>query len=262
MAVVGHERITRVLAAELPPVSLFIGPDSVGKWTTAEWLRREHAIQDGDLLRIRRLSADDARTITRFATVAPVGERKLVICRLDKSLPASMNALLKTLEEASESVRFILISRDMPMLTIASRAEIERFGLLTEAEVAEVLQKKNFSANQAKIYAALSGGQVRKALRAAEGLDAKVTVLSAVRAIREKDADALDNLAGKWTDEHTELLSELCLEAITGRWRIFNEAEVEGMGRRLPLKILTALRNRIRPRLVVRASLMSVLKGA
>lgn len=261
MAVVGHERITRVLALELPQVSLFVGPDSVGKWTAAEWLRREHAILDGDLLRIRRLTVDDARTLVRFASIAPVGARKLAIVRLDRATPASLHILLKSLEEAHESVRFILIAREKTLPTVVSRAEVFQFSLLTTEQVTTILLKKNFKPVEAKRYAELSGGHVSRALAMVEGMDAKITVLSAVRALRERDAVALDNHAGKWEDKHTELLAELCREVITGRWRVFSDAETEGMGRKLPLRILTALRQEIRPRLVVRYSLMSVLKG-
>lgn len=262
MPVVGHESVTRVLAAELPPVALFLGPESVGKWTTAEWLRHEHEVDDADVLRIRRLTATEARSFVRFAVIAPKGSVKLAIVRLDRATAPSQHILLKTLEQAPESFRAILISSGAPLSTVMSRSQLYRFSLLTEDQVAEVLRKKNFNPTEAKHLASMSGGHVNRALTVAESMDPKVTVLAAVRALRERDADALDNLAGKWTDTHTELLADLCRESITYRWRIFSDAEVEGMGRKLPLKILTVLRPNIRPRLVIRASLMSILRGA
>lgn len=261
MAVVGHQNVARVLAVELPAVALFVGPASVGKWTTAEWLRREHTIEDVDLLRIRRLTAEDARGVVRFAATAPVGNLRLAIIRLDNATAPSQHILLKTLEQAPSTFRVILIAETWPLPTIVSRSQIFSFSLLTEEEVAEVLRKKNFKPTEAARLAALSGGSVQQAITVAENMESKVTVLAAVRAIRERDARALDNLAGKWTDLHTELLATLCRETITYKWRIFSDAEVEGLGRKLPMAILRALRPNIRPRLVVRSSLMNVLRG-
>lgn len=262
MTVIGHEGILARLTGALPPVSLFVGPASVGKWTTAEHLRGEHGVRPGDVLRVRSMTAEDARGVVQFSLAAPLAQSRLVIARLDKSTPQTQNMLLKTLEEAPATTRFVLVSPEMPQETIVSRAEVFRFSLLTHEQVEDVLLQRKFKPTEAKRWAALSGGQVRKALALAEGLDAKVTVLSAVRSLRERDATSLDNLAVKWTDEHTMLLGSLCREAITGRWKIFDPAEVEGMGRKLPLSILFALRADIRPRLVVRSSLMSILKGA
>lgn len=259
--VVGHEEILDRLSSGLPPVSLFLGPASVGKWTTAEHMLRAHEVRDGDLLRIRSLTMDDARLVAQFTGTAPLGDCKLAIVRLDAATPAALHVLLKTLEEVPSSARIVLVSTELPLETITSRSEIFRFALLSQEQVEDVLIQRNFKPTEAKRYAALAGGQIRKALSFVDGLDAKITVLASVRAIRERDSSALDNLAVKWTDEHTDLLATLCREVITGRWRIFMEAEVEGIGRKLPLKILTALRTDIRPRLVVRASLMSVLKG-
>lgn len=261
MSVIGHQELTRVLAEELPPVALFLGPASVGKWTTAEWLRREHTIDDGDLLRIRRLTADDARTLVRFATTAPMKEKKLAIVRLDRATPPAQHILLKTLEEIPDTSKVILIAENPPLPTVTSRSTVYPFRLLTTDEVTEILLRRKFQPTEAKRLAELSGGHVQQALTVAESMEFKVTVLAAVRALRERDAGALDNLAGKWSDEHTELLAQLCREAITYKWRIFSDAEVEGMGRKLPMQILRALRPNVRPRLVIRASLMSILRG-
>lgn len=214
------------------------------------------------MLRVRLLTSDDARSVVRFALASPLGVRRLAIIRLDQATPAALHVLLKTLEELPPTTHIILIATEMPLETIVSRAEMFRFSLLTEEQVEDVLLQRKFKPTEARRWASLSGGQVRKALDLVEDLDAKITVLSAVRAIRERDANGLDNLATKWTDQHSDLLGALCREAITGRWRIFSDAEVEGMGKKLPLSILYALRPEIRPRLVVRASLMSVLKGA
>lgn len=262
MSVVGHEQIRQRLTGRLPSAALFLGPASVGKWTLAEHLRAEHKILAGDVLRVRQLTAEAARTVVRFCHSAPMGKRRLALIRLDGADPRQLHMLLKTLEEAPASTHIILLAQELPLETISSRTEIHSFSLLSDAQVEDVLLQRKFKPGDAKRWAALAGGQVRNALDLSDGLDAKVTVLAAIRAIRERDANALDNLAGKWGDQHSLLLGSLCREAVTGRWRIFDPAEVEGMGRRLPLSILFALRADIRPRLVVRSSLMAILKGA
>lgn len=260
-SLVGHGGLRTHLIADLPPVALFVGPKSVGKWTTAEQIRRDIEIRQSDVLRIRSLTAEAARSIVQFAHSAPQGERKLILAELDGATPALLSSLLKTLEEPPATTHIILIASELPSMTITSRAMVYRFPLLSDEQVEEVLIQRGFRPSEAKRYAQLSGGQVSKALAAMEGLEAKISVLAAVRAIREKDANALNNLAVKWTDEHTSLLASLCREVITQRWRIFSDAEVEGIGNRLPLSILMELRSDIRPRLVVRSSLMQILKG-
>ncbi len=261
MSVVGHEELLKRLTVDLPRVALFVGPPSVGRWTTAEHLRSLRGVMPADVLRVRKMSADEARSIVSFASSAPLGNAKLVIARLDGANPGTLHQLLKVLEEATEQMHFILISSELPLQTLASRAEIFRFPLLTIEQVEDVLLQRRFNPSEAKRWAAVSGGQVRRALDLAEGMDAKITVLAAVRAIRERDADALDNLASRWADEHTKLLGALCREAISGRWKVFDHAEVEGIGRKLPLSILFALNTDIRPRLVIRSSLMTILRG-
>lgn len=258
MRVIGHEPIRQRLSEALPAVSLFVGPESVGKRLTAEWVRQEYGYGEHQTLRVNFLSMDAARELTQFAQ----GSGRLAVVQLDKASRPALNALLKTLEDAPDT-KFILISRDLPIETITSRATQFRFGLLRESEVAEFLSEvRNFKPEVAERYASKSGGQIFRAFQFASGYDAKPQVLQAIRAFREHDLNGLERLADKWTDDATELLREWCTEQITGRWTIFDNAETEIIGNELPLKILMALSTNVRPRLVVRFSLMEILKGS
>jgi len=241
-------------------VSLLVGPTSVGKTTLAFEVLREHEITGADVIRSRDLTVDSARRIMHDSHVAPVGHTRVFMIDLDGASYAALSVLLKTLEEAPPTTRFILIASEMPPETIASRCDILRFPLLTTAEVEEILLRKKFSPGVASNLARLSGGQVSTALMHAEGSEAKVVVLAALRALQERDEDALDNLASRWEEQHTELLAQLCREALTQRWKVFQAAEVEGLRSKVALDILVKLRANIRPRLVIHASLMSVLK--
>ena len=89
-----------------------------------------------------------------------------------------------------------------------------------------------------------------------------MTVLSAYRAIRERDEDALDQIALNWKDSHTSLLSTLCHEMITNRWRVFDSAEPEIVNKTLALRILRSLAQDVRPRLVVRSNVIGVLRNS
>lgn len=257
--VIGHQPHERALRAHLPAVSLFVGPDSVGKTTLAFQLVRAH---DADLMRFQHLTVETARTCSEAAMMAPPRDLRVIMLDLDGASESSLTVLLKALEEAPPTTKFILIASELPMNTIVSRCSVFSFALLSEDDVAEILERKKFAPAEARKLAALSGGQIQTALKFADNLDAKVTVLSALRAIRERDSKALDGLAIKWADPHTELLSQLCREALTRRWRVFQAAEVEGMSGKLAMSILIALRANVRPRLVVRSSLMSVMKEA
>lgn len=261
MNVVGQEVIGTLFP--LPRVSLFHGPHSVGKWTTAEWVRFKLGVSDSDILRVKRLLVADASLVSRFAATAPTrGTHRLVILNLDLASRASMNHLLKTLEESPETTYFILISTGSVSETILSRVTVFPFHLLTDASVATILtEKKKFKEIQAESLAYRAGGQVRRALAITEAAEAKPLIMQVLKAFREKDLVALEKAADGWTDRHTEFLSQWSHEAMTGRWKYFQEEEAEISGPRIPMTILAALRQDVRPRLVVRASLMSALRG-
>ena len=90
--------------------------------------------------------------------------------------------------------------------------------------------------------------------------DAKSKALSATRAVVEKNESTLEALADGWSDSYTAALRRLCVEATTKRWDWFNLAEVDGWPVKMFIIILNALVGDVRPRLVVRARLMTVLQ--
>lgn len=249
----------RALSKTLPAVSLFLGPSSVGKWELAEWLRVKHGFLASDVLRIKRLTQDNAKFVARFAVGSPQGSHRLVIIRLEKATSTALNTLLKTLEEPG-TTKFILVTTQKPIATIVSRCSVFEFGLLTDAQVSGILiSVKGFGESLAVERASKAGGRVRPALSQGFRQDQKALVLRALEALASKDAKTLDSLAPKWLEEHTQLLVAWCYESITGRWKLFIEDETSIRGAAIPLKILVALREELRPRLVVRAALASVL---
>lgn len=259
--IVGQEVLPRLMSEGLPPVALFVGPKSVGKWAVAEFLRRQNKILDSDVLRIHKLSAGLARAVVPFASTAPVGDLRLAIIELDDATPSAVHILLKTLEESSRAHHFILIAQHLPLPTLVSRSQVHQFRLLTEAEVTDILvERRGFKLANAQSLAALAGGQVSMALENAVNEGERALVVEALTAFRDHNPAVLDAVAPKWRDEHTALLTKWCTEALTGRWSLFNAEQMQLPGR-LPLRILMALKANVRPKLVVRSQLMTLLRG-
>lgn len=259
--IIGQEVVEKL--SSLPKVSLFEGPYSVGKWTTAEVLRRTNKISDADVLRVNKLRVGEAVSISRFSSMAPTSsDQRLVIVSLDGATVPALNHLLKTLEDAPDTSRFVMVASRPVLETVRSRATVFPFHALSTESVAEILEtKKKFSPTQARIWAERSGGSVWAALSSADAVDAKPVVMLAVKAFRDLDPASLDKAADKWSEKHTALLVQWCQECITKQWRLFNDDESGIEGRTIPMRILMALRADVRPRLLVRSSLMSALRG-
>src|ERR1044072_1522162 len=168
---IGHADAVAALRRELPPVTLLIGPPSVGKWTLTHHLADHHQVGMVDrAIYPDGLNADAARSLISFSGRPPCGPSKLVPARLDHSSDAALNALLKTLEEPPPTARFLLThsctltGRSSVPPTVVSRAHRYFLGLLSNEEVRDVLIGTGMSATAATKAAALGRGQVAAAL--------------------------------------------------------------------------------------------------
>lgn len=260
MAPVG-QKVVETLEDHFHPVSIFLGSPSVGKWTTALYLAEHFNVADVDVMTVKRLTINESRAITRFTSLPPTGERKLVIIRLSGATEAAQNALLKTLEESPAWVHFILVGQSAPIPTITSRAQTFRFTPLAAEDVSQILQRvKRMTPGAAKVLSERSKGSVKEALNYHHTNELKPQVAIVLRAFRERNPNILEKVALSWTEEHTDLLTNWCYERMSGRWKIFSEAESGIDDDRVPMRILQALNTPVRPRLVIRSSLMSVLR--
>lgn len=260
--IIGHDRIIERLKSGIPPVSIFRGEKSVGKWSTAMWVRERLNVSGGDFLAFRSLTMERARDAVRFLRAAPHGTQRLLVAYLGGSTWSTQAALLLILEKLPPTSLVILVTPpDTLSPALQSRGEIFDFSLLSEESVQQILMSRNFGEGSAAHLASLSGGRVETALRATESNETKIGVIGAVRALLSRDAKSLDSFANRWSEEHTTLLDSMCREAITGRPYLFTQEEIEALGRKLALKILTATRPEVRPRLVVHSQLMTVLRG-
>lgn len=257
----GHADIAARLTSSLPPVALFTGPKSVGKWHLANEIRKHYGITGTDFFSAQNLNADRARDLVTFLNRGSTTGHKIAIVRLDKSSSQALNALLKALEELATGVHVILIAvaaESVPE-TIRSRSEHYPFGTLSPEDLKSVLIAAMHIHPEAAERLAVRGGTVAGAIPDPEDQDDKQLVVRALHALHERSVDGLDSLAPKWTDRTTELLRRWCSEALTGRWLTFDPAESEIQETASKLRILLSLGRDIRPKLVVRASLMTLL---
>jgi replication-associated recombination protein RarA len=261
VAIHGHEKIIESLIRYLPPVALFQGPHSVGRWAVAEHIRWRYDVHVDDLLRVHALDMESVAVIQRFVLTSPAkGSFKLVIVELYRSSASAQVALASVLENLRHA-RVILIGQAFEVESrIRSLAVVYSFRYLSSAEVSAVLiDRMSFSPDKAKELGLRSNGQVARAIQIANAEDSLVRVRSALLALRTKDQAALSGLAKQWTDEDTKWLVQWCNESLSGQWRVFGSDDYIA-GQSLPIRILLATKPSVRPRLVVRSQLMGLLK--
>ncbi|MBA2380331.1 MAG: DNA polymerase III subunit, partial [Blastocatellia bacterium] len=113
----------------------------------------------------RAIFVDAVRDLEREAFFRPFEARArfFVIDEADKMNDAAANALLKTLEEPSETSYIALVTSrpDSLLPTIRSRCQIIRFAPVEMQEVREHLVSRSvFTGEDAKLAALLSGGSI------------------------------------------------------------------------------------------------------
>uniref|UniRef100_A0A7C3SK32 DNA polymerase III subunit delta n=1 Tax=Desulfobacca acetoxidans TaxID=60893 RepID=A0A7C3SK32_9BACT len=201
--ILGQERVIGYLkaarrAGRLAHAYLFLGPEGVGKETTARALAAalncEAALADGDAcgacpscvrlaagthpdyLEIRptsegrqpQIKIEQIRELRRLTAYPPMagGWRAALIKPAEALNDAAANALLKTLEEPPPQHLLILtggVEADL-FPTIVSRCQKLAFAPLPIPLVEEELVKKGLPRPQATLLAAISGGSLGRAL--------------------------------------------------------------------------------------------------
>lgn len=258
----GHTQVRTALEERLPPVALLRGPSSVGKWSLAEYAIDYHKVLPVDRRVHEQLTVDAARELRHFAGIAPFGSFKAVLLRLDGADESALNALLKLLEEPPKTVRFLLVADRAPLATIVSRSIVYRCGLLSIADLYQVLTERlGLLPALATSASQLARGQVHAATLVGEFDQSRAAVLSLLKAIADKDSLLLEAVTPAWTEACQALLERWCVEAISGNWGVFTERETYGLSKtEIPRKILVLLRVDARPKLLVRTVIASLLE--
>lgn len=181
-----------ILAQRTSHAYLFTGPDRVGKTTLARAFAqaltcespRDQGLGACGHCRSCRLAAsrshpdhhfispekgqirvDAIRDMIREANLSPVEGRfkVFIISSFDQANLSAANALLKTLEEPSDTTRILLISSQAASLlpTITSRCQIVHLRPLSPEIIAHALQENwQIPTERATLLAGLSGGRL------------------------------------------------------------------------------------------------------
>ncbi|MFH1169125.1 MAG: DNA polymerase III subunit delta' [Chloroflexota bacterium] len=222
--IIGQSRAVSLLqrsleAGSLAHAYLFVGPPHVGKMTLARNLAQalncleneppcgqcaacrridsaSHSdvqviglAQNGSAAEAKLIGIDQVREIQHSASLPPFeGRCKVFIIEGAESLSnEAANCLLKTLEEPTGSVAFILLATNESLLpeTVVSRCQKVELAPLPAAEVESALGRRGIEPAKARLLARLSHGCPGWAISAA-GDEA---------ALRKRD-EALDSLLG------------------------------------------------------------------
>lgn len=168
--IVGHQKsITKLSEAleknRLPHAMLFVGPESIGKKKVAFALAQRllcenppaHSFKACEVcpscIRVAKnqsenvmyiepdgqnIKIDQTRDVMQFLSLANFNRNRVIIIDQAHMMnPQAANSLLKTLEEPSQNVFFILVApeADAVMSTIRSRSHTIRFSALTSDEL-------------------------------------------------------------------------------------------------------------------------------
>lgn len=188
--VIGHSGVLALLESEMKRPAqayLFVGPESVGKAAVAlrfaagllggeENERARRLVLSGTHPDLRilepegatSLGVEQARDVVSSASMSPVESPYTVFLFPDAGAMTDQaaNALLKTLEEPSASVVFLLVAEsedDFPP-TVASRCRTVHMGRVPSAELVEALEEKGLTSTEAEGVAVVAGGRPGLAL--------------------------------------------------------------------------------------------------
>ena len=188
--VIGHRGVVDLLRSELDNPAqayLFVGPQSVGKeyvalrfaagllggQTDERALRLALARAHPDLRVLEpegatSLGVDQAREVVSRASLTPVEASRTVFLFPDAGAMTEQaaNALLKTLEEPSAQVAFLLVAEsedDFPP-TVASRCRSVHMGRVPLADIVEALVSRGLPEDDANGVAMVAGGRPGLAL--------------------------------------------------------------------------------------------------
>ncbi len=188
--IIGHRRVLELLESELVSPTqayLFTGPQSVGKATVALRFAAglvcpTGGVHDGECRSCRlalagthpdlrmvepegaaSLGVDQVREVVSRAALTPVESERTVFLfpEAGAMTDSAANSLLKTLEEPSASVAFLLVSEaeeDLPP-TVASRCRTVHMGRVESDEIVAGLRAKGVDGNRAEGVAAVAGGR-------------------------------------------------------------------------------------------------------
>lgn len=259
---IGHDTVRGALEANLPPVVLLRGPDSIGKRTLAQHVLTSHGCLPCDSRLVSTLSAEASRDLKQFMAYAPYGSCKSAVVELDGASEMSLNSLLHVLEEPPVFAHFMLTASRRTLPTIESRCQTFNMGLLTQDQLRQVLITRGMSPEAAQSSSFGARGTVKDAMRAENSEEGRSAVLSVLKAVADQDEERLIAALQAWSDESHALLKQWVYEAMTGKWRIFSLTDTFGLAsdQAMLRRMLVDLSRSSRPKFAARSALTAALR--
>ena len=259
---VGHQGVIGALCSQLPPVSVIIGPESVGKRMIAAHTAMQHQVARIDFTEVKKLTVSEASRIKNFMQTKPSRKLKFALIDMDLASEAAVNDLLVTLEEPPEYARFSLISSSRVPTTVLTRAQQFTVGLLDPQDLFTILVVKGIPEKEAISLSKL--GRVDLALSTYNDISAKTTALNVLQALLSGDA-VLFNQTFKAVDDKSAIMILTALEESAAQsWKIFNSAQLGQFSKReAALKVLGIWSSaaNARPQFAMRVALELIMRG-
>lgn len=255
--VIGHEQVTHAALSMDLSNTLIQGPRSVGKRTILEKLIESHSVTD--VIRVFNLSEVDLDDVRR-ASLEHTGDVRVILLRLGYLKRDSAERLLKIIEDAAPNVVFYATSTHKQDLAIRSRFTTFTVGRLQDSEIATILFKSGYTSERASQLASLHLGSIDDTLNVVKASGSTSLAKQALKALEERDEDALDALYSKWEDANTHAILNWATERITERWRLYRAEDFPTLGKGVALQILRGVDYYDRPRYVVRSGLAPIIR--
>lgn len=166
-------------------------------------------------------------TLRERMSVVPDSRVGVVLDLTDASIQVQ-SMLLKILEESNPNFFFLLhCDTDHLISPLIGRCQMMPVTLLGDSDVYEICRDAGMTDDEAHICTLIGRGRPGAALHALGTLRARVTILSALEAVRDDDAKALDAVCVKATQKDIDLLRVAVIEFVTGQWRLWSESELQ-----------------------------------
>jgi DNA polymerase-3 subunit delta' len=262
MNIIGNQKAIKLLdriatSGKIASAYLFVGPESVGKFTTALNFATKIIAGDGkinsDLIviapEIEPASTRGDRSSTRggekkgiskkldikietirelqhkLSLTSTGGKYKAVIIdSAEKLNRMAQNALLKTLEEPNEKVVLILVAQNEKKIlpTIASRCQKIRFGVVADTEIAMIIPSGNKNKQEIIFW---SLGRPGIALNLSGNLAYRQETLQEFRNIFSKNLSEKFAVAESWTKDTAQLQKKMNLWLVILREAMLNRKD-------------------------------------
>ncbi len=178
------------------PVSLVHGKLSdFSLETVLSTVSADLGILDVDTMVIEDLDKQAYEDVCQFCSLKPFGDLKLVAINLTGASSKLQCSIMQLLEEPSSNVKFVLFSESNLSSTLLSRCQV--LSIYTEDVPTEETKRK---------------------------------VLRALAATSLGEKKILCDILAKWAPEDTEAMRIWAFERLSGRFRVFSQMEVEGLG--------------------------------